>query len=281
MFIGNNSPTMLTVAGVGGFIATTALAIHATLKAEKEIPYIRENIRAIKEAVEETEGTTEKDKARALTKVYAENSVTLAKIYWPTIVTGSVSIVCVLSAHKILVKRNASLVAAYTALDVAYRAYRARVREELGEERELALYSGVKMRKLEEGEEGFDPNAPCEIIDQEDKMPSPYARFFDSYSPCWVKTAEYNMMFLRSQQQWANDRLEARGYLFLNEVYDALGLKWDQKGQVVGWKFKTDTGDGYVDFGLNCIGDESSRAFTNGHEPVVLLDFNVDGVIRI
>jgi hypothetical protein len=190
------------------------------------------------------------------------------------------SIVCVLSAHRILIKRNASLVAAYATIDAAYRSYRSRVRDEIGEERELSLYRGVKMKKAAEGDEGFDPNAACEIIDLDDVMPSPYARFFDEFSTNWSKTPEYNMMFLRSQQQWANDRLNAFGFIFLNEVYEALGLERSQAGQIVGWKLKGN-GDGHVDFGLYNIGDESSRAFVNGLEASVLLDFNVDGPVRI
>jgi hypothetical protein len=87
-------------------------------------------------------------------------------------------------------------------------------------------------------------------------------------------------MFLRAQQQWANDRLHAHGYIFLNEVYEALGLERSQAGQLVGWKLNGN-GDGYVDFGLYSIGDESNRAFVNALEPVVLLDFNVDGPIAI
>ena len=195
-------------------------------------------------------------------------------------VAGSLSIACVLSAHQILIKRNANLVAAYAAVDAAYRSYRSRVREEIGEERELALYRAVKTRKLVEGDEGFDPNSACEIVDPDDVMPSTYSRFFDEYSPNWSKTPEYNMMFLRSQQQWANDRLGAHGHIFLNEVYDALGLPRSQAGQIVGWKLDGN-GDGHVDFGIYQIGDESSRAFVNGHEPSILLDFNVDGPIRI
>ena len=116
--------------------------------------------------------------------------------------------------------------------------------------------------------------------DSADRSPSPYGRFFDPFNVNYSDTPEYNMMFLKTQQQWANDRLQAHGYLFLNEVLEALGFDRTQAGQIVGWKLNGN-GDGYVDFGIHNIFDENSRAFVNGKDPVVLLDFNVDGVIGI
>jgi hypothetical protein len=140
------------------------------------------------------------------------------------------------------------------------------------------------MRALDQDEisEGGDTTA----IDMGGANPSPYARFFDETSPNWVKTAEWNMIFLRAQEQWANDRLRMYGYLFLNEVYEALGLERSQAGQVVGWRVDKDGhsptgGDGFVSFGLADMYDDNARAFVNGLENVALLDFNVDGPIRI
>ena len=278
-----NAPTILTVAGVAGFAITTALAIRATAKAVDVLPEIAKDIHQAKETVlaEVEAGEADaKDVGVAVTKVYAKSSLVLAEVYWPVLLTGSASAVCILVGHGMMKKRQASLVAAYTMLDAGYKAYRARVQEHLGEEKELALYRGV--RTVEAFED--DGTTPCEIIDMDDVMPSPYARFFDESSPNWRKTPEYNLLFLRSQQDWANDRLRAQGYLFLNEVYEALGLERSQAGQMVGWRYdakKNHTGDGFVDFGLYNIGDECNRAFVNIIEHTVLLDFNVDGIISI
>lgn len=273
LFLGNKGPSIMTVAGVSGLIATNILTVHATLKAEKKFPELKARIQDAKSKSQDLD-ESEKETARRLMKVYADNTADLIKIYWPSIMLGSVSTGFVFSAHRIMVKRNASLVAAYSALDVAYRAYRRRVAEAVGEEKELVLYRGIRI-KNGTGEDGL----PCEI-DWTDVLPSPYARFFDEYNPHWSKTPEYNMLFLRSQQQWANDRLHAYGFIFLNEVYEALGMERSQAGQVVGWKLNGN-GDGHVDFGLYDIFDESSRAFVNGIEPSTILDFNVDGPIRI
>lgn len=274
LLIGNKGPTILTYAGVAGFIATTALTIKATVKASDELPKIAHDF----EVGRDGEGLdeTNHEKTQRLVKVYGEAGLKVARIYGPTIVVGSASVACVLAGHGIMLKRQAGLVAAYTALDAGYRAYRGRVVERLGKDEELQLYRGVKTKEVYDDETG----QVCEIVDPANIPPSPYARFFDESSRNWTKTAEYNLLFLRSQQDWANDRLRAYGYVFLNEVYEALGLERSQAGQIVGWK-QNGNGDGFVDFGLYAIGDEGDRAFVNLIEPVVLLDFNVDGPIRI
>ena len=110
---------------------------------------------------------------------------------------------------------------------------------------------------------------------------SEYARFFDASSPYYEKNSEYNLTFLRAQQQYANDLLCAKGCLFLNDVYKMLGIQETKAGQVVGWVYDQNNtmGDNYVDFGLYDVNREKTRDFINGYEKVILLDFNVDGNI--
>lgn len=107
---------------------------------------------------------------------------------------------------------------------------------------------------------------------------SNYARFFDEACAAWTKDSELNLMFLKMQENYLNDKLRARGYLFLNEAYDALGLPRTKAGQVIGWIFDENNpyGDNYVDFGL-C--SEGNKEFVNGRENSILIDFNVDGNI--
>ena len=90
-----------------------------------------------------------------------------------------------------------------------------------------------------------------------------------------------NLVFLKQQQNWANELLKTRGHLFLNEVYDMLGIERSKAGQVVGWVYDETNPDcdNYVDFGIYDIYNERKRAFVNGWERSILLDFNVDGDI--
>lgn len=105
-----------------------------------------------------------------------------------------------------------------------------------------------------------------------------YARFFNSSCADWCKDAEMNLHFLRLQEQRATEVLMSRGYLFLNDVYDMLGIPRSKSGQVVGWVYDKDNpvGDNFVDF---AIYNERNADFVNGYERTALLDFNVDGNI--
>lgn len=107
---------------------------------------------------------------------------------------------------------------------------------------------------------------------------SQYARFFDEGSSKWERDPEYNLMFLKAQQHYANDLLKAKGCLFLNEVYDMLGIPRSKTGQIVGWIYDKDnpSGDNYVDFGIH---EDRNKDFVNGLCNEILLDFNVDGNI--
>ena len=122
------------------------------------------------------------------------------------------------------------------------------------------------------------PRLKTALDDPAFQAASPYAKFFDELNPNWTKDPSANLFFLKAQEQFANDKFQAQGYLFLNDVYDSLGIPRTSFGQLVGW-FKGNGGDEYIDFGIFDGDNESKRAFVNGYERSVLLDFNVDGVI--
>lgn len=107
---------------------------------------------------------------------------------------------------------------------------------------------------------------------------SMYARFFDESRPGWTRDAHVNHMFLRSQQAYANDLLKLKGHMFLNDVYEMLGIPKTKIGQVVGWVYEVDNaiGDNYIDFGIL---EKCNSEFVSGDVNVALLDFNVDGMI--
>lgn len=256
------SPNLLFAGGVVGVVAGSVLACRATLKLPEALDNMQNEIDDVK--------SMEKEDARDLVYVYAKNVAHIGRLYAPAIMVGAASIGALTGSHVTLNRRNAGLTAAYAALSTAYDEYRARVSAELGEDREMDIY-----------------NAPFEKPDnvpvKEELTPapanpnkhSPYARFFDEGSINFEKNAELNLLFVKCQQNYANHLLQARGHLFLNEVYDMLGIGRSQAGQVVGWVIGEE-GDNYVDFGLYEL--QNSR-FINGYEPAILLDFNVDGVI--
>ena len=78
-----------------------------------------------------------------------------------------------------------------------------------------------------------------------------------------------------------NKRLQIRGYLFLNEVYEFLGIPLIREGQYLGWFYDPNdpTLHNKVDFGIYDCHDILKCNFVNGFENTVLLDFNIDGNI--
>ena len=285
-----HSPEIFAVAGVTGMVASTVLACRATTKASDILNETKEQVDQVHTVLaDETiseERYSEEDSKKDLAIIYAKSAVKFAKLYAPAVILGGVSIACIFQSHHILNKRNAALAAAYATVDKGFKEYRGRVVDRFGEAVDRELKYNIKAQKIAETE--TDPETGKEkkvkktisVVDDPNAY-SDYARFFDEACPAWEKDSEYNLMFLRAQQQYANDLLRARGHLFLNEVYDMLGIPRTKAGQVVGWVYNTENpvGDNYVDFGIYDMHREVVRDFVNGYERVILLDFNVDGNI--
>lgn len=262
--------------GIAGSVTSTVLACRATLKLDQTLDEIGNDVRNIRELREDhmkmledggSSRYTTREVNRDTAYVYVKAAGMLGRLYAPAITVGVASVAALTGSHVTMTRRNASLMAAYAAVSKAYDDYRARVVAELGEEKELEVYHAVtKYEKEGDGEiqTVADPNSW-----------SPYARFFDEACPNWEKSSELNRLFVQCQQNYANEKLRAQGHLFLNEVYDMLGLDRSAAGAVVGWVIG-DHGDNFVDFGMY---HATNAQFINGWERSILLDFNVDGVI--
>lgn len=291
LILKKNSPKILMGVGIAGSVVSTVLACKATLKVKDILDEKNETVEQIHNCVEdETLDYNEEDKKKDLTILYVQTGVKLAKLYLPSIALGALSIASIVSGYKILNKRNVALAAAYTVVDKGFKNYRKNVVERFGEEVDRELRHNIKAKQIEEkyiDKDGNEKTRKKKVYEiTEDKKPgegiSEYAKFFDEWNTDeHSKDPEYNLMFLRKQQDYANEVLKHQGYLFLNEVYDMLGIPRTQAGQVVGWIYDENnpTGDNYVDFGIYDLHDQQKRDFVNGLEKNILLDFNVDGVI--
>lgn len=279
LYLKKYSPELLMAAGVIGVGATIVLACKATLHLEDAIDKCAERKDVLEKDMKSDPRPTEYKKI--LTKIYTDTAIDLAKLYGPSMVLGVTSVSCLIGSHGIMKKRNLGLMAAYAALDKSFSDYRERVKEKYGEDCEIHLKNGIEPAEiLVTNEDGRVGEQIVSSIKDPNTI-SQYARFFDESSENWSKTPEYNLLFLRNTQNYANDLLLARGHLFLNEVYDMLfgdGKARSQAGAVVGWVMSKD-GDNFVDFGIYDVLNGANRDFINGYEPSILLDFNVDGVI--
>ena len=279
-----HSPEILVVVGVAGVITSAVMACKATTKATDVIEEHKKEMDDIHFVSEtKSEKYSEEDLQKDTVIVYTQTAVKLAKLYGPSVAIGAASIACIIGSHNILTKRNAALAAAYTAVDKTFKEYRNRVVDRFGKEVDKQLRYNIKAKEFEETTVDENGNEKTETVtkDVAEIHNSDYAKFFDESCPGWTKDAEQNKYFLLCQQNYANEMLKAQGYLFLNDVYKLIGVPATRAGQIVGWVYdeKNPVGDNYVDFNIMDINSERARAFVNGYERSILLDFNVDGNI--
>jgi hypothetical protein len=275
-----SSPQVMLAGGVVAGLTSTILACRATLKLSDVLE--KAEIQQITAEELHKSGANpdydEKKYAKDLTVIKIRTILNVTKLYAPSAGLAMLSIGLLTGSHVTLSRRNASLTAAYATVDQAFQQYRERVRDQLGEEADRDLRYGTREDKeTVDGDDGKKKVVKHTRVAE--GQPSQYAKFFDQLCENWVKNPEYNMIFLRAQQSYANDMLQARGHVFLNEVYDALGIERTGAGAAVGWVHGKG-GDDYIDFGIFDDKNNSRvRDFVNGREDAILLDFNVDGVI--
>ena len=282
MKLKKHSPEILVVAGIAGTVVSAVLACKATTKVAEILDETKGTLDTIHEGMEtgaiNGQEYTNEDGKKDTVVVYAQTGMRLAKLYGPAIILGTLSITSILASNNILRKRNVALGAAYAAIDKSFKEYRGRVIERFGEQVDTELKYGIKAKKFEEievdPETGKEKKVKKTVMVADPNLQSDYAVYFDSKSRNYETNPDYNRMFLKAQQAFANDKLQTRGHLFLNEVLDDLDLPRTPAGQIVGWT--KDGPDGYVNFRIV----EVERETEDGrHEPALLLDFNVEGNI--
>lgn len=275
------SPQVMFVAGSVGIVGATVLACRATLKLSdklSEIEELREKAIALY-AEGQNDDYTEATFNKHMTTLKVKTVLDITKMYAPAGGLLLLSMAMLTGSHVTLNKRNASLTAAYASVDQAFGKYRDRVVQELGREKDDEFRYGTNtVEETVEGKDGKTKTISRKRVSAD--QPSMYARFFDQLCPEWQKNPEYNRAFLQCQQNYMNEKLRMKGHLFLNEVYDALGMERTQAGAIVGWVISKNGGDNFVDFGIfDDITNPNVRDFVNGISDAILLDFNVDGVI--
>jgi Family of unknown function (DUF6353) len=273
------APEILTVVGLASMTAGALMAVKATTKLERTLHDAEARIADVKADIELADNVdvehiynSPQEMKKALYGAYLRNVLEFTKLYGPAVsvfIAGGVSIAV---GHGILAKRNVALVAAYNAVEKSFAAYRARVIEDLGEDKDRDYRYGItETTETVDGKKvvtsSVDPNHM-----------SMYARCFDESNENWQKEPGYNQFFLTTEQNRFNDLLIRNGYVFLNDVYARLGFNKVPEGQVVGWLLKPGH-DNFIDFDIFDLSDQKKRQFINGDERSIFLDFNVDGTI--
>lgn len=256
--IKQNMPAILTATSIATGVAATVFACKETLRAKDIVEAHKEALNTIEEAktISEEYSNNKIAQTKDVVSAYAHTAVNFVKLYHPALILGAVSIGAQLTGFKVLNGRYLAASAAATIASTQLNDFKKEVEARYGKEVKDDISHEIAQK---ETVNGF----------------SVYARFFDELNSNWQSDAVLNRNFLKRVQEYVNDRLTIRGYVFLNEVYDALGMPRSKAGAVVGW-IKDGPGDGYIDFGLN---KPESKSFMAGEEASILIDFNVDGPI--
>ena len=272
-----HAPEIALAGGVAAMVGGTILACVTTWK---KLP------QRVEEKDAELNRIFVKATAEEKVKAYSKMAGKIALDYAPSALMIGGGVTMIIWSHSKLRARLAAVGAAYATLEAMYGEYRSRVIEEYGEDIDRKFRLGIRdeevtyTKTLKNGKEK-EVTEVCEGVHPDGNGYSMYARYFDQFnSNMHTKSQEYNFDFLIRMQNACNEKLNRKGYLFLNEVYDALGFDEVPEGQLVGW-IKGGDGDGFVDFGLYEARNADARNYVdfNGNETCFVLDFNVDGVM--
>lgn len=223
VFWKRNGSMILTGIGAVGVITTTVLAVKATPKA----------LIKMEEAKEE--------KGEELTSI--EIIRVAGPIYVPTVLVGMSTIACIFGANILNKRSQAALASAYALLDTSYKEYKDKLKELYGKETHQEIINSIAVEKAKEvGIHASYLGTPCDLTSEE-SCGDP-ALFYDEYSNRYfestieqVITAEYH----------ANRNYVLRGYAYLNELYEFLGLEGTDYGSVLGWAPK-DNDEFWIEF---------------------------------
>ena len=285
--IKKHSPEILVAAGIGTGIVAAIVACKQTIKANDIVAEARKSLQNIEDVKElaannEVEYTEENEQEDRKT-IGMQVAVGMVKTYALPVGLGILSITCILAGHHILKKRNVALAAAYSALSTDFMNYRKRVVDKYGNDVDFMLKNGLEKQivanQVIDPETGEVKETKEEVLTYEGSKLSQYARIFDEVeSTQWTPSADHNRAFLLMEQNYFNERIRTRGYIFLNEVYERLGFRPTKAGSVVGWVYQNADYEG-IDFGIFTAHTQKAAEFLEGTEPSIILDFNVQGDI--
>lgn len=282
-----HSPEILAVAGVIGVVAGGVMACKATTKLSQIKDELEDQVAEHNDYVEEhgySDKYSEEDYKKDISILHAQAGIKVVKLYAPAVMLTTLSLTAMLGSNHILRKRNIALCAAYAAIEKGFENYRNRVVERFGESVDKELRYGIKSTTVEEtivDEKGKEKKVEKTVNVVDPNKVDDFSRIFYEGNPGWDPNPQYTLKFLKDQQRYANDRLEAEGFLFLNDVYEMLGFNRTKEGQYIGWIYdeRNPIGDNFVDFGIYDLHNDAKIRFVNGDERGILLEFNHDGNI--
>lgn len=205
--IRKNAPAIAIGVGVACFGCAVISAYKEGPKVEKLIEIKRKDLN-----LEEEEKLPVKETIKATWMCYL-----------PSVISFGAGVACILGAHQIDSRRNAALAAAYQLSESAFREYKNKVIETIGEKQEKVIKSEVVKDKIKE-----NPPAQASIIVTGKGKTRCYDPQIDRYFESDIET-------IRKIVNQLNYRMLTEHYISLNEFYYELGLRQTDTGDRLGW----------------------------------------------
>lgn len=223
LFIKKNASTILTTIGSVGVVATAVLAVKATPKA----------MILLEEA--------KKEKGEELTKL--EKVKVAGKVYIPTVVMGVSTIACIFGSNILNQRQQAALMSAYALLDNSFKEYKNKLIELHGQEAHEEIVNAIAIEKAKDMRvSGSYFCSSCDLTADE-RCGEPVL-FYEEYSNRYFEATIEQVL---QAEYHINRNYILRGYCYLNELYEFLGLEETDYGSVLGWT-PTDEGEYWIEF---------------------------------
>ena len=216
MFCKRNAGTILTTAGGVGVISTVVLAVKATPKAMKLLEDAKRN---------REEELTNWDVVRIAGPAYI-----------PTAITGVATRACIFGANILNKRQQAALMSAYALVDTKFKEYKDKLKELHGEEMHQEIVNAIAVEKA--GDVYVHSECLCTncdlSIEENDGEPK---LFYDEHSNRYFEATIEQVM---QAEYHLNRNYTLRGYVYLNEFYEFLGIGTTDYGSVQGWAINDD-----------------------------------------
>ena len=220
-----------------------------------------------------------------LWELYKERAGLYIKSFRPSVVLELMSLGAMGYGVKVaktkqqkLAARVASCVTTIAGLQQSFGQYRKNVIDTYGKEVDRDMRLGTHREKLEcteVNEKGKEKKKKQEVeLRDPSKISDRWTRCFDEASVNFSKDFMQNKYFLISAENLFNGNLRSYGYVTVNDIYKWLDVPQTEEGQTWGWVYNPDI-EHQIDFGIKDITDAQKRAFINGYERCVWIDFKI------
>lgn len=287
----NHWPAIVTIVSVGGI----AYGVYKMCKASTKLNEAMEPHRKMEESIVDSHNKGVIDDAEFKKKIgmaKIEQAKDVAKLYAPGFLLVASSTLGFLFSNRELGKRVVNAQNMALQYHDSYQKLKQNVQNTIGKKATQAvehqINSGVKTVEDEVTGKKIEKDFRYMTVDGDMISASIYSVFFNNTCNGFDEDSrKNNYEYLKSLEHDMNNRLRRKGYLWLSDVYNALGIVPDNYNEAIknsGWidpngKFgyliKDTNGickyEDKIDF---CLNDIELHKYDNNEDPIWLLDFN-------